>query len=359
MNKVSIDYCGWDIGGAHLKFAGVSVDGELIVTRQIKCPLWLGIDNLVEAIRQIKSDYALDHAEHAITMTGELCDNFKNRTTGVHEIITGISKELDPHSCLLYGLDNQWYQISKDVPWRELASANWHASASFVGRKKTNAIVVDFGSTTVDIIPVRNGRVLSKGRDDFDRLKYRELVYTGMVRTPVSSIVRFLPFEHELIPVVAESFSNAADVYRILDVLPESSDLYPAMDGGGKTQMDSARRLLRMIGRDYDEQLAAAQTMAKYVSECQLTLIQDALLTVADRHTSNGKTGDDMSIVGLGCGAQLLEQLATNLDFAYLAFDELVQIKATTAVDCLPSVCAPATAVAAELRFLRTSSLMA
>ncbi len=280
MNKVSFDYCGWDIGGAHLKFAGVSSDGELVVAKQLKCPLWLGIENMVQAIKQIKCEYALEQAEHAITMTGELCDNFENRTTGVHEIMSGITKELNPLSCLLYGLNNRWYPINEEVPWRDLASANWHASASFVGRKKKNAMVVDFGSTTVDVIPVAGGRVVSKGRDDFSRLKFRELVYTGMVRTPVSSIVRFLPFERELIPVVAESFANAADVYRMLDLLPESADLYPAMDGGGKSRADSARRLLRMIGRDFDNELATAETMAKHASESQLELVQEALLSV-------------------------------------------------------------------------------
>ena len=47
-----------------------------------------------------------------------------------------------------------------------------------------------------------------------------------------------------------ELFATSADLYRVLELLPEGADQHPAADGGPKTVEASARRLARMIGAD-------------------------------------------------------------------------------------------------------------
>jgi len=41
-----------------------------------------------------------------------------------------------------------------------------------------DALLVDIGSTTTDLVAVHNGRVQATGRSDFERLISGELVYT-------------------------------------------------------------------------------------------------------------------------------------------------------------------------------------
>ncbi len=43
-------YYGWDVGGAHLKFAALAADGTVNDVRQIACPLWQGPEMLQNAL---------------------------------------------------------------------------------------------------------------------------------------------------------------------------------------------------------------------------------------------------------------------------------------------------------------------
>src|SRR5262245_45700078 len=76
---------GYDVGGAHLKVA-LAEDGRVIDVRQIACPLWQGLDRLDAAVTEARPLIA--RAErHAVTMTGELCELFPDRRTGVRAIL--------------------------------------------------------------------------------------------------------------------------------------------------------------------------------------------------------------------------------------------------------------------------------
>ena len=68
----------------------------------------------------------------------------------------------------------------------EVAAANWAASALAVAARHPDALVLDVGSTTADVIPVAAGRVAAAGRTDLDRLMAGELVYTGALRTDLA-----------------------------------------------------------------------------------------------------------------------------------------------------------------------------
>ena len=72
-----MEIIGWDIGGAHIKVSKINFSKEKTITKQLYCPIWMNINNLNKSILKIKkqlgrSDY------HAITMTAELSDIFKN-----------------------------------------------------------------------------------------------------------------------------------------------------------------------------------------------------------------------------------------------------------------------------------------
>ena len=64
-----------------------------------------------------------------------------------------------------------------------IASANWHASAAFLAGHG-DALFIDIGSTTADLILLHQGQPAARGYSDAERLQHEELVYTGVVRTP-------------------------------------------------------------------------------------------------------------------------------------------------------------------------------
>ncbi len=73
-----------------------------------------------------------------------------------------------------------------------VAAANWHALATFVGRlaPEGSALLIDVGTTTTDLIPLKDGVPIPVGRTDRERLQSGELVYSGVKRTPVCALVR-------------------------------------------------------------------------------------------------------------------------------------------------------------------------
>src|SRR5690606_8142552 len=94
-----------------------------------------------------------------------------------------------------------------------VAAANWMATATVVAQVFREGLLLDVGSTTTDIVPVSDGRVAASGRTDLDRLGAGELVYTGVLRTPVCAIARTAPFRGRRLRMAAEYFAIAADVH--------------------------------------------------------------------------------------------------------------------------------------------------
>ncbi len=170
---------GWDIGGAHLKAARAE-NGRVLDAVQVPSPLRHGLERLADAFGEAKA--AIGSApRHAVTMTGELADTFPSRQEGVENLALMAVRQLAPDEVLLYAGRAGFIKpdaASKHVA--DIASANWHASASLVGRLRDAALFVDIGSTTADVVPVVNGRVAARGYTDAERLATGELVYTGL-----------------------------------------------------------------------------------------------------------------------------------------------------------------------------------
>ena len=153
----------------------------------------------------------------------------------------------------------------------DIASANWHATAALAASRVRDGLLVDTGSTTTDLVPFRDGGVTARGYSDGERLTDHELIYAGVVRTPVMAIAREAPFQGRMQGVAAERFATMADVYRLTGDLAHDADPYPTPDHGGKSVEESAARLARMLGRDANEApLAEWIAAARHFAECQL-----------------------------------------------------------------------------------------
>ena len=316
---LSAPIIGWDLGGVHVK-AALVVNRETRAAVQVPCALWRGLDALDESFASLP-DWARGGGRHAVTMTGELCDCFESRREGVRALAAWSAARL-PGSVSIYGGRAGFFAPSGAADAAvEVASANWHASAAWLGRRLPEAVLVDVGSTTTDLIPVAGGEPVASGYTDAERLGTGELVYTGAIRTPVMALVDRVPFDGRLVALMAEHFATAADVHRLLGALPPDADQQPAADGGDKSIAQTETRLARMIGRDRDD--AAPEQwagLAAFLAEAQLRRLHDAAAQVFSRGIVTGGA----PMVGCGVGRFIAARLAVRLGRPYLDLADLL-----------------------------------
>jgi probable H4MPT-linked C1 transfer pathway protein len=345
---VAIDLIGWDIGGAHLKAAALE-QGRIVAVTQHACPLWLGIQHFHAAARAILDGWRPAAAcRHAVTMTGELADCFASREDGVFGLLQALREQVPAADIQVFAGLHGWLAAEQvgaaDV--LAVASANWLATGMYAATQTAQALLVDIGSTTTDLLVLREGKVCAQGYTDFDRLRHEELVYAGAVRTSLMALCDRAPLDGEWIGLMAEHFATTADVYRLTGELPGHADQMPTADGGEKTEAASARRIARLLGRDLDSADAASwRRLACYFRERQLARLADA----CQRQLSRGLLDSRSPFFGAGTGRFLAQELAVRLGHDYLDFTDLF------AINCLPSGllladCAPAVALACLAR---------
>ena len=329
---------GWDLGGAHLKAARLDPQGRIGPVVQVACPLWQGMEQLEEALGTVLSQVGAAR-RHAVTMTGEMVDLFPHRAAGVTRLAAAMHDWLSPAELRFYAGAAGFLPADQVAAHTaELASANWLASATCVAAHRPDALLIDVGSTTIDLVPIVAGRVVARGRDDFARLVAGELLYTGVVRTPLMALAPAVPFEGASVPLMAEYFATTADVYRLMEQLPEGVDLHPAADGGEKSIAGSAQRLARMIGRDAGSApLDAWRALAAWFAALQLRRVEEA----CDRLRAVHALSDAAPVVLAGVGRFLARDIAARRGGGCLDFADLLSVESGSierASDCAPAV---------------------
>jgi len=341
---------GWDIGGAHVK-ACVLRGGQVLDVAQWPCPLWQGLQQLDAALAQAAARWpaAWAAAGHVVTMTGEMVDLFPDREAGVRGLAAHLAQAL-PTPPLFYAGEHGFCTAGDAAAlWSAIASANWRASAGWAARRVPAGMLVDIGSTTTDLIAFRGGRLLGTSLSDADRLTSGELVYHGVVRTPLCALAPRVPFRGRVLNVMHEFFATTADVYRLTGELAPAHDQHPAADGGAKDAPGTRQRLARMLGQDArDAGDADWLALARAWRAAQVAEIAGQLKRIVDAHALPA----DALFVGAGCGAFLLPDVraaAGRAGASYLAFGrDLVPLAPDAAPGCAEwaGVGAPSVAVA-------------
>ncbi len=332
---------GWDLGGAHLKASRLSAGGAVEEVVQLPCRLWQGIEHLDAAVHEALPRLGWAPV-HAITMTGEMVDLFPDRSEGVGRIAGRMQGLLAGVECRYYAAQAGFVRadaVASVAP--QIASANWRASAELVAMLRRDALFVDIGSTTTDIIAIVAGGVAASGENDAERLVSRELVYTGVVRTPVMALARTARVEAEDIPLMAEYFATTADVYRLTGELPSGADLHPTADGGEKTALASARRLARMVGRDVGPgSMTLWTSVARDLANGQVARVAEAMSVVA----AQAGLSSGAPVIAAGIGRFIVAKAAAALGRSLTEFGEL--LPSAQGLRSMVSDCAPAVAVA-------------
>jgi probable H4MPT-linked C1 transfer pathway protein len=327
---------GWDIGGAHVKAARIDPTGHVIDVTQVACPLWLGLDQLEVAINTVLNQWQ-NHADNAaITMTGELVDLFSNRQQGVEQIIECIQKQLTTDNIKVYGVSGWLTPLTAKNAWDQVASMNWHASAKLVSREITDALFIDIGSTTCDIIPIKNHAVCTQGFTDFERQTSRELLYTGTIRTPLIALSQQAPFRNNSVGLAAELFATTGDCWVLTDQLDASQIQDRSADGQPWDKSGCCQRLARLLGTD--AHIAAVdewQQLAQWFTEQQQQHIKAACSLVIQQAALND---DNTVIIGAGIGRFMLKSVAKTLHLDYLDLHTLLDSENTAISDHAPAV---------------------
>ncbi|MBB3207660.1 hypothetical protein FHS27_003485 [Rhodopirellula rubra] len=306
---------GIDIGGANLKYA--TEDGRSF---ERSFPMWTRHEELG---RQLTEDIQRfgDVRALAVTMTGELADCFAGRADGVRRIVAQVTDCL-PRVGLstagFYGTDGRFYNAdSATENWENIAASNWHALAKSVGlRLIKDALLIDVGSTTTDVIAIRDGDVLTHAATDYERLREDCLVYVGCRRTPVCALVSELRFRDESVPVMNEVFATIDDARLILGRQSEDSRDHETADSHPRDRRHAKARLARMIGLDRDQMtdqevsdlskqiLAAAETrietaVTKWITILQTSTQQSPTIVLSGHGQDLVRVPDDARVLDL------------------------------------------------------------
>ena len=276
---------GWDVGGANVKAARIAPDGEFqpqVLERPFA--LWREPHRLPTVLAEA-ADRLGGARTMAVTMTAELADCFATKREGVAFVLDAFRAAFPDVRPWVYGVDGRFRsaEAARRRPHR-VAAANWMASATLMARAFPDALFLDVGSTTTDVIPIVAGRVAARGRTDPARLRTGELVYTGALRTPVCAIVHSVPLRGRRCRVAAETFAIAADVHLWLGRIGEGDYTCETPDNRGRGRAEAGARLARMVCADL-EMLGPGDitAIAEHVARAQVHQIAGGVRQVMRR----------------------------------------------------------------------------
>jgi (4-(4-[2-(gamma-L-glutamylamino)ethyl]phenoxymethyl)furan-2-yl)methanamine synthase len=330
---------GYDLGGAHLKVA-LAEGGIITAVGQIACPLWEGVERLDEALRAARP--LIERAQHhAVTMTGEMCELFPDRKTGVLALIDRLEVLLGDDLRVYMGPRGFGSVPEARVDPAAVASMNFLATTECAAHHIHDALVVDMGSTTTDVIAVVGGRAVPHGLTDGSRLATGELIYSGLTRTDVSVVTGDARLQNRTQRLAAGNFANMADVRRILGVLPDEVDQHRTADGRGTTLEESLARFARCFGRDRAD--ATFEEWREAAGEIADRQMHEILVAIGEVVAAT-PLPDDAPIIAAGIGAEAIAELASELNRTCRTFGDLIG----AAEDCRDwaTRCAPAASVA-------------
>ncbi|MGZ4864775.1 MAG: hydantoinase/oxoprolinase family protein [Halobacteriota archaeon] len=290
---------GIDIGGANTKVASASG-----TARSFYFPLWRKND-LVDLLRRVKDDFKPERV--GIVITGELADIFSSKTDGIYSIVAAVNSVFSkPYYLNVHG------ELTCDIEEDALlyAASNWAASAAFLAKSVKNCIFTDVGSTTCDVIPMKNGRAIAQTRD-FKRLGQHELIYMGVLRTNIATILRVVNLSGKEYQLATEQFSITADVHSVLGNLAETDYSCDTPDSKSRDLDACYKRIARVLLCDVNELgKGNAREVAKQVECAQINALAEALEFQAQKH-------ELQTVIGAGLGEFLIAKAALKIGLKF------------------------------------------
>ncbi len=327
-------FVGIDVGGANTKVATSGVDG---FADTIYAPLWKNNAILYNVLSEVKQKFETEEGGGleavGVVMTGELCDCFETKREGVLYIKKALSSVFENVNFF----DNECaFRDGPEVDRDPLsfASTNWLASAKLLSEQYRDVIFTDIGSTTTDVIPIVGGEIKAK-RTDLERLKSGELIYSGVLRTNLATLLKKVEIGEtgEECKTSAELFAITADAYRVLGYLNrddyhcESPDshAFVGREKEGKSRISAMRRLARVVCCDLEEiGEDSVVGIAEQVKRVQVAELVDSMKSLKQKYKLK-------MVVSAGIGGFIAKEAADLLNLEFLSLSSLYgkQISAT------------------------------
>lgn len=304
---------GLDIGGANIKLA--TDDGSYL--KAVTFAMWKQHSQLTATIESLLTEYTQSGgilSAIAVTMTGELADCFESKKEGVVSICESVSSATrDTTDVHFYMTDGQWCHC-RDARknWERLAASNWHATANLAAKLRPSgaSILLDIGTTTTDIIPIKGGEVATTARDDLARLQAGQLVYCGVERTPLCSLLSEFQLDSVATPIARELFATTLDVFLLTGEIAERPNCTATADGKPATREYAKRRLSRMICECPD--LIQPQQLDAMIHQARKAIV-DLIAKAFHKVSSSLNTPAD-SIIAAGQANFLNNELRTDAE---------------------------------------------
>jgi hypothetical protein len=343
--ECSLWILGLDIGGANIKVGLVEIsNGRIMESRTMVryLPLWRdGKKKLSSELQEISTFLSqTDKIDQlGLTMTAELSDVFKSKKEGVEYVLKNVENIWSNTKPLI--VDNTGRLIAMKECYSNyltVSSANWAATAKVLTNIFKECILIDVGSTTTDIVPIVDHKVSVSGRTDLERLATGELIYTGILRSTIPSIVHSIPVKGNETKIASEIFALSADVHLILGNISQGEYSTETADGRGKSYKECLSRLARMVCADSD---FLGETELKKIANSiyseQVKQIEYGLKQVWNRDIFEKKSMPNLAIVTTGLGGRILgKEAASNLGFRnFNDMGEILGIKNSQAITAI------------------------
>ncbi|MFX1597370.1 MAG: hydantoinase/oxoprolinase family protein, partial [Promethearchaeota archaeon] len=223
-----------------------------------------------------KNDLKLIDIDYiTIAITAELSDAFQTKKEGINKILSALKKLFNKEKMYFISIDNEFIKFNEAKHnYLLISAANWVSTALFLGNYLQKCILIDAGSTTIDIIPILNSIPVSKGKSDIQRLINHELIYTGGLRATIPSITHFVPYKEKMVRISFEKFALISDVHRILNNISEEEYINDTADNRSKSLEDCYARISRILCMDIESiSREDLNKIAEYIYEKQTDMI--------------------------------------------------------------------------------------
>src|SRR5688572_1159981 len=149
---------GLDVGGANTKAVWRNGGERRAVSRPFE--VWHDREALAAVLRDVVADVAPEPVEAvALTTTAELSDAFRTKREGVGFVLDAAEAALGGSLLLAFTTTGELVPLAEArARAPEVAAANWMASALAAAAVYPDALMVDAGSTTTDVVPIAAGR---------------------------------------------------------------------------------------------------------------------------------------------------------------------------------------------------------
>lgn len=322
-------FVGLDIGGANIKAVKVVYEEnslKIANVARVYNPIWvLGPKSIENVLSDVKKVFGLERGKYYVgaCITAELSDVFETKDVGVKTVVEITENVFDD------SIENYFVSIDMGLKSGEealrnpivLAAANWAASAWLLERISVEKMIrdfvfVDIGSTTTTIIPIANGKAMIRGFWDPEKLAFGEIVYTGVLRTNVCSIVDKVPYKGFFARVSSERFALSGDIHLVLGYIKSDEYTTETADGRGKSFEEAIARIARVPCAD-TKMLSVDEVIeiARYVYEAQVFKVFEALMQIRSWLASKGFKPSLFSAIVAGIGKHIAVEACRRAGF--------------------------------------------